>query len=296
MIKKQHRLLLGAHMSIAKGFAKAIEDGASIDCTTIQIFTKSNQQWHAKPLSSQEIEEFKEASKKYNITPTIAHAAYLINLGSPDAATAKKSIAAVTIELNRCEQLGIAYLVLHPGSHLATNEEECLLRIAHNLDLALADAPGQTIVALEIMAGQGSSVCYSFEHLATIINNSSYKDRIGICFDTAHAFAAGYDFRTEKSYANLWEQFDAVIGLNNLKVVHINDSKKDLGSYVDRHENIGKGTIGLEAFRLLFNDIRFFDVPKILETPKKTLEEDALNMETLKSLISEENWKFLKEE
>ena len=268
MTKKKHSLLLGAHMSISGGLEKSIERGESINCTAIQIFTKSNRQWTAKKLTDDSRSLFKERVKDSFIRSIIVHATYLINLGSPDIQTNKKSVTAVCEELKRCEQLDIPYLVLHPGSHLKSGEKTCLEKISDALNTIFEKTPGKTMILLENMAGQGSQVCYSFEQLAYIRSRSAYKKRLGICFDTCHAFAAGYDFRTQGSYTKIWKQFDTIIGLENLKAIHINDSKKELGSKIDRHEEIGKGKIGLEAFRLLFNDKRFFDIPKILETPK----------------------------
>jgi deoxyribonuclease-4 len=295
---KKSRLLLGAHMSISGGFETAIARGTSIGCTTIQVFTKSNRQWHAKPIDPEEAELFRTAVKESDIDPIVAHATYLINLGASDAAIAKKSVKAVLDELERCNLLGIPYLVLHPGSHNNTNEEECLARIAENLDTIFETDTGKTKILLEIMAGQGSSVCYSFEHLATIRKLSHHKHRLGVCFDTCHAFAAGYDFTTPHGYKAMWDEFESVIGLEHLLAMHINDSKKELGSHVDRHEDVGKGEIGLEAFEMLFNDHRFFDIPKILETPENKEEKDSLkdyarNMRTIKNLLSEATKKKL---
>ncbi len=286
MIEKKSRLLLGAHMSIAGGFEKAIERGASIGCTTIQIFTKSNRQWHAKPITQEEAALFRAATKESVIDPIVAHATYLINIGATNQAIEKKSISAAIEELERCAMLGIPYLVLHPGSHTNTDEQECLKRIAANLDKILNAVPGDTKILLEIMAGQGSTVCYSFEQLAFIRNHAHHKNRIGVCFDTCHAFAAGYEFSTPESYKAMWDEFDATIGLEHLEVIHVNDSKKERGSHVDRHEDIGKGAIGLLAFELLFNDPQFFDTPKILETPKDDLSDDLRNMRTIKNLLS----------
>lgn len=295
---KKSCLLLGAHMSISGGFEKAIERGTSIGCTTIQVFTKSNRQWHAKPITDQEAELFHAAVKESAIKPIVAHATYLINIGAPDKTIEKKSINAVMDELNRCEMLGIPYLVLHPGSHVGTDEKGCLERIAQNLDTILEADTGKTKILLETMAGQGSSVCYTFEQIAAIRKLSHHKQRVGVCFDTCHAFTAGYDFTTPHGYKAMWDEFDATIGLNHLEVMHINDSKKELGSRVDRHDDIGKGKIGLEAFRMLFNDPRFFDVPKLLETPKHDHDKDELggyarNMQVIKHLLSDATKKSL---
>lgn len=289
---KKHSLLLGAHMSIAGEISLAIDRGESIGCTAIQIFTKSNRQWHAKTITSDQAASFKKAYQDSSIQSVIVHAAYLINIGSPDQETEKKSIHALEIEINRCTDLGIPYIVLHPGSHSNTDEESCLARISANIDKLLSTTSDCTIL-LETMAGQGSSVGHTFEQLAQIIKHSEHKRRIGVCFDTCHAFAAGYDFRTEKTYNLMWEQFDKIIGINKLKAMHINDSQKDLGSRVDRHADIGKGKIGLKAFELLLNDSRFFDIPKVLETPRDDLADYKRNLETLMDLISNKTRKLL---
>lgn len=294
-IKKQ-RLLLGAHMSISGGMEKAIERGASIGCTTIQIFTKSNRQWNAKELSAHEIEQFKDTAKALKIAPIIAHATYLINIASADPKISNSSTQALAMELARCQNLDIPYLVLHPGSYGKGTPEEGLDRISYHLDAIFEQVPGHTMILLETMAGQGTALCWSFEQIAAVIKKSEHKKRLGVCFDTCHAFVAGYDFKDSESYHALWKLFDEQIGLEKLKAIHINDSKKGLGSRVDRHEHIGKGALGLEAFSLLFNDPRFFDIPKILETPKATEEpftEDKMNMETIRALLTPETKKLL---
>ena len=284
-MKKKHSLLLGAHMSMAGGIHLAIERGESIGCTAIQLFTKSNRQWHAKPLTHEEITLFKDAWKQSSIQSVVTHATYLINIGSPDKEIEKKSMDALAMELARSSSLDIPYLVLHPGSHINSDEESCLQRISDNLNTLLKKAPNITIL-LETMAGQGTNIGYTFEHLAQIIKLSDFKNQLGVCLDTCHVFAAGYDFRTEKTYKAMWEQFDKTIGLKKLKAIHLNDSKEELGSRVDRHTDIGKGKIGLKAFELLVNDPNFFDIPKILETPKNGLTEDEHNMKTIIELLS----------
>jgi deoxyribonuclease-4 len=288
MLKKPS-LLLGAHMSIAAGLEQAIIRGESIGCTAIQLFTKSNRQWKAKKLSEQDIDLFKQTVRASSIQKghIVAHAAYLINLGSSNAEVIKKSIAALIEEMQRCELLEIPYLVLHPGSNQTADTINCLETIVENLDTVLHQVPGKTKIALETMSGQGTSVCYQLEHLAYIYKKSQFKNRLGICLDTCHIFTAGYDIRTTETYHDFWKLFDHILGIDLLKVIHVNDSKKDLGSRLDRHEDIGKGKIGLAGFSLLFNDERLFNVPKILETPKKEgLEEDAKNMKTIIDLLS----------
>lgn len=291
MSSQKHHLLLGAHMSVAGGFEKALERGESIGCTAIQIFTKSNRQWAAKKISSEQADTFKAAAKKSPVLFTMAHASYLINLGSADTAIAKKSAHALIDELERCAQLGIRYLAFHPGSGGKNDRQETLEQISNFLNEVLEQSPTSTTLLIENMAGQGAVVCNTFEELALLRKKSAHKTRLGVCFDTCHAFAAGYDFTTEKSYQAMWKNFDDIIGLEHLKAIHVNDSKKGLGAHVDRHEHIGKGALGLEAFRLLFNDKNFFDIPKILETPKDgdDLHHDLENMTVLKKLISEKN-------
>ena len=272
-------------MSIAGEICLAIERGESIGCTAIQIFTKSNRQWYAKTLDEVDVQAFKETWKQSSIQSIIVHASYLLNIGSSNADLEKKSLHALEIELNRCAELDVPYLVIHPGSHTNTDEETCLEQISKNIDKVLNKIPHGTIL-IETMAGQGSQVCYTFEQLAQIIKHSKHKKRIGVCFDTCHAFVAGYDFRTEKTYNLMWEQFDKIIGINKLKAIHINDSQKDLGSRVDRHMDVGKGKIGLKAFELLFNDPMLFDIPKILETPRTDLADYRKNMDVLEELLS----------
>ncbi len=291
-MQKKHSFLYGAHMSIAGEPANAIERGQSIGCTAIQIFTKSNRQWHAKPITDTEADNFKQNWKDSSITSIIAHASYLINIGSPNAEIEHKSVHALGMEMERCTQLGIPYLVLHPGSHSNSDAEECLKRISKNLDNLCESHPDCTIL-LETMAGQGTNIGNSFEQLASILKHSKHKNRLGVCLDTCHVFTAGYDLRDEKSYHLMWEQFDKIIGINKLKAIHVNDSKKELGSAVDRHTDIGKGKIGLKAFELLCNDPKLFDIPKILETPKDDLDDDKRNMDILLSLLDKKTRNML---
>ena len=285
MQHKKTPLLLGAHMSISGGFEKAIERGESIGCTAIQIFVKSNRQWAAQPISEDQIEKFHTAAKDSTILAIVAHASYLINLAATTKEAFTKSVHALAIELKRCEQLGIHYLVLHPGSRLSLDLKDALAQIAAGIDQALEQSPGKTMILIENMAGQGSSVGSRFEELAAIRAASHHKTKVGFCLDTCHAFAAGYDLRTPETYKATWKEFDTIIGLEHLKAIHLNDSKKELGSRVDRHANIGKGTMGLESFSLIMNDKNLTWVPKILETPYHDLSDYAHDMETLKKLI-----------
>lgn len=287
-----HENLLGAHISIAGGFDKVIERGASIGCNTIQVFTKSNRQWYTKEITTDEIKAFNNAQNNYGIHHVVAHASYLINIGSPKENIAKQSVHALIDELKRCILLGIPYLVIHPGSHTGSDEQSCLDRIAQNISYIFSEVPGDTMILLETMAGQGSTVCYTFEHLAHIINKTTPQARIGVCMDTCHVFAAGYDCTTLESYNSMWYSFDTIVGRNYLKALHLNDSKKTCGSRIDRHEKIGKGAIGLEGFRFFMNDQRLTAIPKIVETPitspKSALMEFKENMEILRNLIKEQ--------
>jgi deoxyribonuclease-4 len=285
---------LGAHMSIAGGPAQALIKGRSIACDTIQMFTRGPNRWEAKPLSDEEIEAFRVQREETGIDPVVAHSSYLINLASPDEALWERSLAALIEELGRCEQLGIEGYVLHPGSHRGTGEEEGLQRVAEGLRRGLeALAQARVRILLETTAGQGDGLGHTFEQLAwlcaegaTICADGGAADRLGVCFDTAHVLAAGYEFRDAPSYAAMWAHFDAVVGLSRLHAIHLNDSKRELGSKVDRHEQIGQGQVGREAFRLLVNDRRLRQVPMILETPKgPDLKEDIANLALLRSLV-----------
>jgi deoxyribonuclease-4 len=280
-------MLLGAHMSIAGGVHKALERGKSIGCDIVQIFTKSSNQWKAKPLSDDELGLFREAKLATGISIVVGHTSYLINLASPDPITHKKSVDSLRLELERSEALGLPALVLHPGSHLGQGEEAGLRKIAKSLDAVHKSLPGlKARIALEITAGQGTNLGFRFEQIAQIIDLTKEPERLAACFDTCHAFAAGYDIRTKSAYADTMRQFDDVIGLDRLAVIHLNDAKKELASRIDRHEHIGKGQIGLDGFRWLLNDRRLRHIPMSLETPKgKELKEDVENLAVLRSLI-----------
>ncbi|MCX6828425.1 MAG: deoxyribonuclease IV [candidate division Zixibacteria bacterium] len=280
-------MLLGAHMSIAGGVFNAPIAGKKATCDTVQIFTKSSNQWKAKPLTDEEIARFFEEQKNTGVTVACAHDSYLINLGSPDKELYKKSSEAFEIEYERCDMLKIPSLVMHPGSHLGDGEEAGLKRIADAFNRLFEKHPAnKTVVCLETTAGQGTNLGYRFEQLAQIIDWVEDKPRIGICLDTCHVFAAGYPVQTEKDYKATMREFDTILGLERLKVIHLNDSKKVFGSRVDRHEHIGKGELGLEPFRFLLNDKRLSKIPKILETPKgDELLEDIENLKVLRSLI-----------
>ncbi len=283
------KLRLGAHMSIAGSPAKALLAGRSIGCDAIQMFTRNANRWISKELAPQEIGEFQETWAKTGIGDVVAHSSYLINLGSPDDALWQKSLHALITEITRCQQLGIANYVLHPGAHMGAGEDAGLARIARGLDAALeATADARVAVLLETTAGQGSVLGYRFEQLRWLVEHVEPQARVGVCFDTCHVLVAGYEYRTLQDYRSLWREFDAVIGLECLRCIHLNDSLKDLGSHLDRHEQIGKGYVGLETFRLLVNDPVLRRVPMLLETPKdEDLHQDVENLALLRSLIEE---------
>lgn len=282
-------LLLGAHMSISGGLHTAVARGVTAGSTALQLFTKNASQWRAKPLDDEAIERFKHdiAGSPIDANAVVAHDSYLINLASPDPDRWRQSVEAFTVELRRCDQLGVPYLVTHPGAHMGDGEEAGLERIAAALRQALSEAPPcRTTVLLETTAGQGSALGHRFAHLGRLLELAGNDERLGVCFDTCHVFAAGYEINTEAGYAATWEEFDREIGLRHLKVLHLNDAKKPLASRVDRHEHLGKGHIGREGFRLLMNDPQLRDRVMLLETPKgDDCAEDIENMAFLRSLI-----------
>jgi deoxyribonuclease-4 len=277
--------LLGAHMSIAGGPAKALERGRSIGCTAIQIFVKNNMQWFAKPFAETELAAYQNYPDRPKVV--FGHTSYLINPGAKNPEFREKSIRALSEELSRADQLGLPFLVLHPGAHMGDGEETGLTRIVSSLDEAFASLPrGKCRIALEITAGQGTCLGHTFEHLATIIERSRFHERLATCLDTAHLFEAGFDISTPKGFWDVVEKFDRIIGRDRLSAWHLNDSKTGLGSRVDRHDHIGKGKIGLAPFREIMRPGEFDTIPKVLETPKEDdLKEDIVNMRTLTGLI-----------
>ena len=274
-------------MSIAGGVENALLAGARAKCDAIQLFTKSSRQWAAEPYSPEQIQLFHRSQEETGIVTVIAHDSYLLNLGSPDDGLRKKSILAFIDELERCESLSIPNLIAHPGAHMGTGEKAGIKRISRSLDQTHKACPGyQVKVTLEITAGQGTTLGYRFDQIHSIIDGVKQSERLRICFDTEHAFAAGYDIRTKEGYEQTFTEFDESIGLELLAAFHLNDSKKEFHSRVDRHEHIGKGHIGVEAFRMLMNDQRFWGLPMCLETPKgPDLKEDKESLGLLRSLI-----------
>jgi len=289
-VEAMQRPRFGAHMSIAGGPAEALRRGQSIGCETIQMFTRSSNRWDSRDLTDTEIADFHQARQETGIHPIVAHSSYLINLASPDEALWERSLGALIIELRRCQQLGIQDYVLHPGSHKGTDEAQGLYRVAKALTRALEETKAEVRVLLETTAGQGDSLGCRFEHLAWLLDAAAPRERLGVCLDTAHVLAAGYEYRDAPSYVTMWQTFDAVIGRESLRAIHINDSKRDLGSQVDRHEQLGEGFVGIEALRLLVNDRSLWHLPMILETPKgPDMAEDIANLALLRNLVNSLN-------
>ena len=280
-------VLLGAHMSIAGGVHTAIERAVRIGCTALQMFVKNNNQWKGKALSDEDVATYKDALSKARIGPVVVHDTYLINLCASDRSILRKSRDALTDELQRCEKLGVDYLNFHPGAHMGRGEKEGIERIAESLNMIHTRTKGFRVKSvIESTAGQGTALGYKFEQLKDMIDLVDEQERMAVCIDTCHIFAAGYDIVSEEGYHRTFREFDDIIGLDRLVAFHVNDSKRELGSRVDRHEHVGKGKIGLEGFRLIMNDERFVNIPKILETPKSDdMHEDVENMAVLKGLI-----------
>lgn len=283
--------LLGAHMSIAGGYHKAAVAAAEHRMDVVQLFTKNNSQWRAKAITDEEAALFAAALAEHKIAHPLSHSSYLINLASPDPTLRTKSVEAMVIELQRAEQLAIPYVVVHPGAHTTASLEEGLALVAKSLDEIHTALPRTRVqILLEITAGQGSCLGHRFEHLADILKQSKRPERVGVCFDTCHAFAAGYDLRDAKLAKAMWREFDDLLGLDRLKAIHLNDSKRELASRVDRHDHIGRGQIGPEAFRLLLRDKRFREIPMYLETPKANAPSgeswDTINLRMLRELAA----------
>ncbi len=276
-------------MSIGGGVHRAIERSCSVECTAMQIFVKNNMQWFARPLAPEEIAAFLRHAQRNQLSSVFAHANYLINLAATNPQFHANSLRALAEELVRADQLELPFLVLHPGAHLGAGEEAGLEKIVSSIDAVHAVLPKtKTRIALETTAGQGSCLGDSFDHLAHILDSVREPERLCVCLDTAHVFAAGHDLQTESATRKMFADFDRRIGLKRLAALHLNDSKTACGSRVDRHEHIGKGKIGLPAFRFIMRDRRFRKIPKVLETPKgKELLEDVENMKTLRALLDD---------
>jgi len=283
----KHLKFVGAHVSTAGGVHNAPLNAKEIGARAFALFTKNQRQWRAKPLTGEAVKKFKEGLREAKIEPNhiLPHDSYLINLGSPDREKRRKSLKAFIDEIERCYQLGLKYLNFHPGSSLGkVSEKECLKIVADSVNEAISRTK-EVILVIENTAGQGNNVGYRFEHIAQIIELVENKERIGVCLDTCHMFAAGYDIRTREAYEKTMKEFDEIVGFKYLKGMHLNDAKSTLGSRVDRHHSIGKGNIGLEAFRLIMNDERLNGIPLILETIDPSIWKEEI--ELLYSLIEE---------
>ena len=286
---------IGAHMSAAGGLFEAFKRADEVGCESMLVFTKSNRQWKAKPITDEDVEKYRQEAEKYNhIQPVAVHASYLINLASPDDALWEKSYLALRDEVERAAAFDMPIITFHPGSFMKSGVEAGLERIARGLKRLVGEtavtAPN-TSICIETMAGQGTNLGAAFDHLAYLIENGGPSDRLGVCFDTCHVFAAGYDFRTPAAYAATMAEFDRVVGLDHIKCFHFNDSKFGLGERKDRHTHIGQGEIGREAFANFLNDPRWANHPAHLETPKTAEDEDGneiemdpTNIQTLRDL------------
>lgn len=271
---------IGAHVSASGGVENAPENARKIGAQAFALFTKNQRQWKARPLTSENIDGFRRNVEKFGFSMDfiMPHDSYLINLGHPQKEALGKSREAFLDEMQRCEQLGIRLLNFHPGSHLKmVSPDKCLKTIAESINIAL-DKTNGVVAVIENTAGQGTNLGFEFSQLAQIIGDVEDKDRVGVCYDTCHGFVAGYDIRTDETFTATFKKFDEIVGFKYLKGLHLNDAKKPLGSRVDRHESIGKGEIGREAFRLLMNDPRFDDIPMILETPNEELWKEEIEM------------------
>jgi deoxyribonuclease-4 len=283
----QKRPLIGAHVSIAGGVSQSLARGRQIGCDCIQIFTKSTRQWASKPYPKEEIEAFKSAQAETGIRIVIAHDSYLLNLGAPDEKLRQRSVEGLIDELERCEALGVPFLIAHPGSHIGSGEEAGIKTIAHSIDQAHKSCAGfKSRLALEITAGQGSNLGYSFEQMGRIFDAVKENERLRLCFDTEHAFAAGYDLRSREGYERTFAELDEYVGIKRLVAFHLNDSLKPFHSRVDRHEHIGKGHLGTQTFRRVLHDSRFFGLPMCLETePGPKMKDIAKDLATLRQLL-----------
>jgi len=278
---------LGAHMSISGGLHLAIDRAVAAGCGVVQIFTRNTNQWKGKAISEADAALFRNKFSASGLHEVVSHDIYLINLAAPPGEGRDKSLAAFRDELETCARLGIAKVVMHPGSHLADTPETGIGRVIEAFDQLFGEVPQfEGKVLLETTAGQGTNLGRTFGELQAIIEGAKFPEKFGVCLDTCHIFAAGYNAATEAGYADTMEQFDRIIGLERLQCFHFNDSKKGLGSRVDRHDHIGKGALGLDLFRFILNDPRFTSIPKILETPKGDGNEmDAVNLGILRGLV-----------
>lgn len=283
--------ILGAHQSIAGGFDRAVFRAVDSGCDCVQLFTRNSNQWHARPIQEEDAQRFRDALIEHRIRYPLAHDSYLINLASPEKDLWRRSIDAFIMELQRAETLGIPYVVTHPGAHMEAGEPSGLQRVARALDAVHAETSDlQACCLLETTAGQGTSLGWRFEHLTEILAAAKEPDRLGVCFDTCHVFAAGYPMATPDQYGATMDAFDHLVGVERIKAFHLNDSRRELGSRVDRHAHLGRGCLGLEPFRNLLGDPRFRTVPMYLETPKEKedgVEMDVINLRLLRGMTGE---------
>jgi deoxyribonuclease-4 len=278
-------------MSIAGGYYKAVRTAHECKCDCVQLFTKNNNQWRAKPITDEDVQLFRDAIKEHRISHPVSHSSYLLNLASPDDELWKKSIDGFVVELQRAELLGIPFVVIHPGSYTTSSETAGIKRIIRALNDVHRQTSGATQCLLETTAGQGSNLGWRFEHLADMIDGVREPDRVGICLDTCHIFAAGYPLGTERDYRATMAALNKTVGIKKVKAIHLNDSKRELGARVDRHDHIGRGKMGLAPFRFLLNDRRFHRIPMYLETPKgqeNGVELDVINLRRLRRLVRKE--------
>lgn len=292
MTTAKHHQLLGAHMSIKGGLHNAFYEAQSVNATAVQFFSKSNRQWQAKPIAPEAADLFIQTRKDlgFSRSAVAIHACYLINLCAEDESTRKQSIKALAEELQRCAQLEVPTLIIHPGSRGKQELSAALQRVGLSLNEAINQAEVSTKVLIEMMAGQGSVVGVTLEEVAGMVEPVQLQQQVGVCVDTCHIFAAGYDLTTMEGFAHFWKEFESKIGLNKLGALHINNSKQPLGSRIDRHEQLDEGKIDLLMFKLLLNDMRFIDIPKFLETYKSAdLHEDRHNLKILIDLIEPRN-------
>ncbi len=282
--------ILGAHVSITGGFDHMFRAAAALGCDCLQIFVKNQRRWHAGPLNTEQVTRFRTGRRETGITPVVAHASYLLNLAAPDSQKRAQSVAGLIDELERCEVLGVDHLVFHPGAHLDDTLRAGMRRVAQSLDRVHRACAGfRCTILLETTAGQGSAIGWQLDQLAGIMEQTKEPGRLGVCLDTCHLFAAGYDFRKAEHYAAMIDELDRVIGAANVKCIHMNDSKREVGSRVDRHEHIGKGKIGKKGLAHIVNDKRFLGVPMIIETPKgkdgRGTDLDKVNLKRLRAMI-----------
>ncbi|MBU4484370.1 deoxyribonuclease IV [bacterium] len=281
-------MLLGAHYSISGGVYNAVVQADELNCTAVQLFTKNSNRWESKPISDKDARLFKEKMGQSTVEIAVAHSIYLINLASPEGELWQKSIDGMVDELERAEALGLKCVIFHPGSYKEGSKTDGIKRVSKALNAIISKTSGyKTMIAIENTGGQGTSVGGDFESLAQIADGVKEQDRIGFCFDTCHAFVAGYDLRTKEQCEDAFNEFDEKFGIENLLTIHMNDTDSELGSHLDRHQHIGEGKIGLECFRFIMNDKRFANVPKILETPKgeDLIKADGRNLDVLRKLV-----------